>query len=296
MIKLIQSPYDFVRGIFFRIAATGLISSAWFVNEVPSKRARKEGELQLELVSHCWQYSHLLTYQLSSIVNYPPKNLKLTVTIYYCNEDAKTVALLDFFNKHQIKNVTWNWQSLPKEKLFRRGIGRNQAAKNTKADWIWFTDCDAVFHKNCFDQLAQELQGRDDVLVYPSAELTTDLLAEDDPVLSAVDNKPQVVDLDVTQFSVHKLTRATGPFQITHGDVARTCGYCENIGIYQKPSDVWCKAYEDKAFRWLIGSDGTPLDIDNVYRIRHVFKGRYKKNSAWSSFRQAVRKLNFGYK
>ena len=43
---------------------------------------------------------------------------------------------------------------------FRRGIGRNLAAKSTRADWIWFTDADIVFQEKCLDTLADLLQGR----------------------------------------------------------------------------------------------------------------------------------------
>ena len=89
-------------------------------------------------------------------------------------------------------------------------------------------------------------------------------------VLKQTDKTLEVVDVDTSQFNEHKLSRATGPFQITHGDVARACGYCDVINYYQKPAAHWCKAYEDKAFRWLLGTDGTPLDIEGAYRIRHV--------------------------
>jgi len=47
----------------------------------------------------------------------------------------------------EVPNVTWNWMPFEKESLFRRGIGRNQAALNTNAHWVWFTDCDLMFRK-----------------------------------------------------------------------------------------------------------------------------------------------------
>ena len=52
----------------------------------------------------------------------------------------------------------------------------------------------------------------------------------------------------------------------------------------------WMKTYEDRAFRWLIGTHGTPLDIPNVCQIRHIVKGRYKTDSWWTKVRKAVRK------
>jgi len=83
----------------------------------------------------------------------------------------------------EVPNVTWNWMPFEKESLFRRGIGRNQAALNTNAHWVWFTDCDLMFRKGCLDALAEQLQGRRDALVYPSEERCTELLREDNPML-----------------------------------------------------------------------------------------------------------------
>jgi|TARA_R100000687_G_scaffold13842_2_gene10671 hypothetical protein len=77
--------------------------------------------------------------------------------------------------------------------------------------------------------------------------------------------------------------------QIVHGDTARRYGYCEQIDCYQQPKDRWVKTYEDRAFRWLLGTHGKPLNIEDVSIIRHVEKGRYKKNSTFSEMRKANR-------
>ena len=91
--------------------------------------------------------------------------------------------MLDYFGRMEVPGVSWNWQPLAKEKLFRRSIGRNLAAKSTEADWIWFTDADIIFHENCLDTLAELLQGRDDGLVHPRIGLGTALLPEDHEIL-----------------------------------------------------------------------------------------------------------------
>ena len=284
---------DPLASLFFRFAAGGTIPSKWFEKRLPSieKRAIKTGHLSLEVVSHCWNYSHLLAYQLSSLVNYPPKKLSVTMTVYYCAEDQKTIELLTFFSQQTIHNVTWNWQQLPKQQLFRRGIGRNLAALATKADWVWFTDCDLMFHEHCLDTLAEVLQGRNDVLYFPQVERCTSLLEDSDPMLNPNFKMESTVDIDTRQFTERYRSRATGPLQITHGDVARACGYCDAIALYQTPSQEWQKAREDRAFRWLLQSQGTPIDVPGVYRIRHVSKGRYTGNTASNSLRSKIRKL-----
>lgn len=284
---------DGAAGIFYRLAASGLLPAAWFRDVDPAgvDKAKRLGKLHLELVSHCWRYSHFLTYQLSSLVRNPTDKLDITMTVFHAEEDRAVKEVLDYFGAMDLPGITWNWQALPKESLFRRSIGRNLAAKNTRADWIWFTDCDILFHEGCLAALADALQGRDDSLVFPVIGLGTSLLPDDDPILEKGRQGPQLLEIPIEEFKPYggERDKAKGPHQITHGDIARACGYCETIGLYQTPADRWRKTYEDRAFRWLIGTHGTPLDIPNVCQIRHIAKGRYKKNSVFSRLRAFIR-------
>jgi hypothetical protein len=279
-------------GIYLRFAASGIIPARWYQRNLPGpdERAAATGVLDLEIVSHCWNYAHLLVYQLSSLVNFPPTGMRVTMTVFYAVEDRRTLALLEYFGKQDVPGVTWNWQVLQKEQLFRRSIGRNQAALASRAHWVWFTDCDLMFRENCLDVLAEELQGRPDVLVYPRQERVTDLLETGDPILDS-EQSPRIVDIDADRFVISERGRATGPLQITHGDVARACGYCNALEYYQRPAEAFAKAYEDRAFRWLLRSDGVPLDLPGVYRIRHVEKGRYTGNPVSNSIRSRIRRL-----
>lgn len=280
-------------GLFFRLAASGLVSPRFFLRNLPSPgqlpgRLRR---LQLEIVSHCWQYSHLLAYQLSSLVLYPPKNVDVRMTVFFSPEDTRTMELLRFFASHAVTNVTWHWHELARPRLFRRAIGRNLAAQATAADWIWFTDCDVVFHRDCLDTLAEGLQGRCDRLVFPRQESCTRLLASDDALLRAAAEAPAIVEIDPARCEPVTHDRAVGPLQITHGDVARQVGYCAVLPYYQQPAPTWQKAYEDRAFRWLLRTEGTPIDVPGVFRIRHLDKGRYRDGHWTSHVRRNVRRL-----
>jgi hypothetical protein len=281
-------------GIFYRLAASGLMPAAWFRKADPAKveKSKRTGSLSLEIVCHCWRYGHYLTYQLSSLVNHRTDKLDITMTVYHAAGDEAVTRVLDFFQDIDVPGVTWNWQVLPKEQLFRRSIGRNLAAKSTTADWIWFTDCDIIFHENCLDTLADELQGRDDPLVFPRFGLGTTLLEEDDEILSRGREGPALLEIPLEDFVPYlgERSKAKGPYQITHGDVARACGYCDSIRLYQKPSERWRKTYEDRAYRWLMGTHGTALDVPGACQIRHVVKGRYKKDSFVSTIRANIRK------
>lgn len=285
---------DFLQGFFFRFAASGYLPPSWFrkVDPADVDKARRTDKLSLEIVSHCWQYAHFLSYQLSSLVQYPVGKLDVTMTVFYAEEDEKVKAVLDFFSAKEVPNVTWNWRLLPKDKLFRRSIGRNLACKQTRSDWIWLTDCDIIFHEGCLDALGDELQGRDDVLVFPLIGLGTPLYEDDAEVLEKGRQGPAILEIPLDQFTPYGPPRkkAKGPYQILHGDIARACGYCADIGLYQRPSDRWRKTYEDRAFRWVIGSQGVPVDVPGACQIRHVAKGRYKKGSTFSRIRTTIRK------
>ncbi len=276
---------------FLRFAAGGKIPPQWFEPNLPTpqQRTRKTGRLCVEVISHCWNYSHFLVYQLSSLVLYPPTKLDITMTVFYSPEDTHTAELLAFFSDQHVPGVTWNWQPIPKQSLFRRSIGRNRAALATQADWVWFTDCDLMFRDNCLDSLADTLQGRQEALLFPQEERTTDLLAEDNPMLQAGNKTPQIVDIDTSVFTSRTITKATGPLQIAHGDVCRQVGYCQAIDLYQQPVDTFAKCHEDRAFRWLLQTQGEPITLPGVYRIRHVAKGRYGKNKAHSKLRKILR-------
>lgn len=283
--------WNLIQLAFFRFAAGGWIPARWFEPDLPAEenRSARTGKLKLEVVSHCWNYSHFLVYQLSSLVLFPPKKLDVTMTVFYSPEDTRTGELLTFFESHTVPGVSWNWQPVSKQELFRRGIGRNRAALATRADWVWFTDCDLMFREGCLDTLAEVLQGRQDALLFPEEEYTTDLLAEDNPMLRAGTSGPQVLDIDTRSFTTRQISKATGPLQIAHGDVCRAVGYCRNISLYQQPVENFAKCHEDRAFRWLLRSHGLPVHVPGVYRIRHVSKGRYSKNTLRSRVRTRLR-------
>jgi Glycosyl transferase family 2 len=280
--------------LFYRAAVSGALPVGWFRDVDPDTvvKAKKTGKLNLEIVSHCWRYGHFLTYQLSSLVNHRTDKFDITMTVFHAAEDEVVTRVLDYFGRMEVPGVTWNWQALPREKLFRRSIGRNLAAKTTKADWIWFTDADIIFHERCLDTLADLLQGRDDALVHPRIGLGTPLLPEGHEILEKGRQGPNLLEIPIEEFRPYGGPRpkAKGPHQITHGDIARACGYCDSIAFYQRPAERWMKTYEDRAFRWLIGTHGTPLDIPNVCQIRHIVKGRYRKDSAITRLRKFIRK------
>ncbi len=278
---------------FYQLAASGLLPARWFEPGLPqtAARAARSGTLQLEIVTHCWRYAHLLAWQLRSLQQFPPSDMQVTVTVFHAEEDLQTVELLRHFGRQKLPNLRWNWQALPREQLFRRSIGRNQAALATHADWVWFTDCDLMFREGCLDALARQLQGRRDALVYPREEHRTELLKQDSEMLNTDPRRPEMRPLDTARFVSHKPKRATGPLQIVHGDVCRAVGYCARIQRFQQAEPHFAKCHEDRVFRWLLRSQGVALDVPGVYRIRHLEKGRYQGSVIHKRLRAGLRQL-----
>lgn len=283
--------YQGLQEFAIRAAVSKLLPMRFLYKKPTSARAARKGRLQVEIVSHCWRYSHLHAYQLSSLVMHPPQNVDVTMTVYFAEEDQATAALLDYFATQDVPNVTWNWQKLPAPELFRRAIGRDRSAKSTNADWVWFADCDLIFGAGCLDGLGESLQGCSGKLYFPAQERITTLLSDDSPMLQAA-REPKVVQVDESDFKVRKLERAVGAYQIVHGDVCREIGYCHDVAAYQRPTDRWKKTFEDRAYRWILGTHGEPVEVPSVYRIRHIEKGRYHGSKAMTSVRQTIRQTH----
>ncbi|WP_417436370.1 glycosyltransferase [Idiomarina abyssalis] len=283
----LQQSKEFI----LRFAVSSPVPASWLYDvpestEIEDLTSTPE---HIEIVSHCWNYSHLFVYQLKSLLDNAPEDFKVTLTGFYCPEDKNTVALIKEYESKQVDNIEWNFIALNKGDLLRRGIGRNKAAKETKADWIWFTDCDLLFGENTFPSLKQTLRKESCILAFPEQVSRTSLLSEEHDVLCNGKETSVEECLQQADFTTHTFSKASGPVQIVHGDTARRYGYCEQIDCYQQPKDRWVKTYEDRAFRWLLGTHGKPLNIDDVSIIRHVEKGRYKKNSTFSEMRKANR-------
>jgi hypothetical protein len=260
---------------FYRVAASGFVPRRFFAPALPDGPPPPSGRpLTIEIVSHCWRYGALLAYQLSSLALHPPGAVRVRMTVFHSTDDEGTVEVLDFFGGRNVPGVEWKWWPLERSRLFRRAIGRDLAARATTADWVFFTDCDVLFHEGALDALGRELEGRKDILVYPRTHSVSELLDADAPVFRALEEEVRVVDIDPALFTPEERDRAVGGLQIVRGDVARAAGYCGEIALFQRPTERWRKTREDRVFRWLLGTQGTPVEVPGIFRIRHRGKGR----------------------
>ncbi len=230
--------------------------------------------MKLEIVSHCWNYARLLTYQLSSLVLFPVRNVQTTMTVFFCPEDGRTSRVLDYFGTQRVSGVQWQWWPLERSQLLNRAIGRNLAALQSIADWIWFADADMCFRQDCLGQLAIAVAGTDVPLIYPRTVQINRTHALGDSHIEAASGNPRILDVQPDQFVATHYSRAIGGVQICRGEVMRSVGYCNDRPNCQQPRTVWRRCVEDVAFRRSLRTSGLPVDVSGVYRIRHSRQGR----------------------
>jgi len=292
-----QEPrFVWLRHQFYHRVVGKILPVSWFAPTAPQANELtvfpQAGEmLKLQIVSHCWNYSHLLRFQLSSLYKYSINNCELTYTLFYCEEDTNTVALIEEFEQYDIPNLTWDFRTLPREQLFRRAIGRNQASLATQANWVFFVDCDLILHEGCLDSVTAALSGQQLGLAFPSYEGLTELLPAEHTLLNQTPKADGTLDIDPTLFKQAPIMKPKGGYQFVHGDVARAAGYCGSISLYQQPTKVWRKTFEDTTFRTVIQDQGTPVEVKGIFRIRHQEKGRYQKETIWGRLRKSIRTI-----
>jgi hypothetical protein len=196
------------------------------------------------------------------------------MTVFYSNDDKGTMAVLDYFSPLEVTNVTWNFQRLTKQKLFRRSIGRNLAALATTADWIWFADVDMCFRKGCISRLAGLTHDADTEMVFPRWIMISRDHATGDAALDIAKASPRVLDVDPAQFVPHRYQCAIGGIQIVRGETARRLGYNRDSCRFQRPLTRWQRTFDDVVFRKSLGNAAVPVELPELYRFRHARHGR----------------------
>jgi hypothetical protein len=230
--------------------------------------------MRLDIVNHSHNYSRCLIYQLSSLVLFPPKTTDLRYYLFHTADDTDTLAVIDHFKPL----MPCEFVTIPQDigVLRNRAAGRNQIAKSTTADWVWFTDTDYLFRKDCLDKLGSIVDQRwghppkEIDICFPRRVLVTHQ-EEGDRLINAVD---QVAVFDVPDKSLwpYKMGVAIGGIQIASGSTCRNGGYVP--GMAHEKSNTW-NFCSDKRFRYQVQIRHS-IDLPNVCRIRHLTRG-YKE-------------------
>ena len=236
--------------------------------------------MKLEIVVHCWRYSRVLAYQLSSLVLFPVKGVKVSVHVFYDKDDELTVNMLRYFAERHphVFDLHRTWQ--PVERLKARCHGRNIAAHETDADVVWFTDADYIFREGCLDALSN-IPIEDGRLYFPRrVYLQNSKRMGADAALKVTG--PGLFSIDEDQYHRKKFAIPYGGLQIVSGNTARAVGYCDPNnarGHEVKCRKVQAPVYDntfhcpgDVVFRRIMKHpDGSiPIELPNLYRIRQI--------------------------
>lgn len=235
--------------------------------------------IHVEIVTHCWRYSRLLMYQLSSLHLHPPEHVRLTMTVFHAEEDLATRSVLDFFESVSLPNsIAIRRWSLPRKRLMQRAIGRNLAALASDADWVWFADCDYVFGDGALDSLSKSTKEAPSDLLYPGSAHASRLQVLGDQAIESASGEPRIVTINPADFAPQSFTRAIGGVQIVRGDLVRKIGYCNGRRLLGKRKNNWQNSVGDVLFRRIIGCHGEKITIPNLFRIRHSTRGYRHSN------------------
>lgn len=235
--------------------------------------------VRIEVVSHCYRYASLLRYQLSSLCYWPPpEGMEVTATVFFTPNDEATTRTLEWFGNQQVRGVRWNWQALPESRLCRRAIGRNLAALSSTADWVWFTDADYWFTSDCWKSFMRfgHINVNIEPLVYPKKVHTQSEHGLGDNCIARARMASGFVFADPREFTPLRMSRAIGGIQIASGGICREKGYLNGWRRAQTPlvEPIWQRTMEDVWYRKYLQTEGVPVRLLGVYRIRHSQAGR----------------------
>lgn len=235
--------------------------------------------MSVRLITHCYaglhpEYAALLRYQLSSLVAFPA-DCDVAIAVCYCPEDSLTVSVLEEFRDRPEFGLAL--YSFDKPALFRRCIGRDLAAIESCEDTVWFTDCDHYFGSGCLDRADTILKAAPDTtaMIYPRYIQASTVKQPTEELVQAGMQGTVPLTINPEDFSPKLYRKPIGGVQIVRGTTARKLGYLGGTKWHTFLKDpVFSDFRDDGAYRNLIAKTGeiTPVDIPELYRIRHQCK------------------------
>ena len=236
----------------------------------------------LRIITHCYStklphYAAFLKLQMSSLQLYPAKNVDVVFEVCHSPFDHQTIGLLhQWFNVD--KTFKLNMRSMLEPRLFRRAIGRNEAALQSKEDAVWFCDADYFFGPNCIDSLAINWPSNASLVFPPEVQIHKTHEIGDSVAARAIEASEAIIDLDTSPelFTTKRYGRAIGGVQIVDGSYVRDRGYLNGSHKYLKPVKDGEKIFVTKgdvAFRSQCFNDGLisrPVSLPSLYRLRHT--------------------------
>ena len=231
--------------------------------------------MQIEICVQSYFYQIRFCWMLSSIVQQKDHNLDIVVTCSYLKDGSdgqpNNIQIIDFFQNKGLNIIGYEY---PQNKMLDRTYLRNDRAKNTKADWILFADCDMIYDPLFFTDLEKKLMSdeyKNITKVFGADRVSLDIdLCEKflldyqfiDPFFIT---QPAEQIKDFPYFNKGGRSRAAGYFQLVNGDAIR------NLGKYSVKNNGF---RGDGSIRYLSGGV-VGLDLKPQYHLNHHRNDRY---------------------
>ena len=236
----------------------------------------------VHIISHCWCppgydfYSQLLKHQIASLIRYTSSIIKVKLTVCCDLNDTPTIQVFkSCMQLNDKENVELRLHPLTEDKLFRRAIGRNEVAKKSQCDVVWFCDCDYLFGIDCLLSVVTQVV-ECDTLYYPSTCLTNSTHGELEPIVES-GRRTELPEIDYPAFIPKRIPRAIGGVQIVSGNTARRLGYLDGTKWMNPvdPKDGFRNTKCDISFRETIPGRNVSIRAVELYRLRHEVSGLF---------------------
>lgn len=243
----------------------------------------------VRIVTHAYaqqlpQYAVFLRAQLTGLL--PVQVPRTHVTVCYTPADRAVADVIDDFILLLGNRLTL--MPMSEDKLFRRSIGRNIAAKSCQESIIWFADVDHLISANCLAALWWQMMTLDEnVLAWPkSLWIQREHEVGDQFVADHLHTRGEINlgCLGLAQFGFVRPSAAweekayfsaIGGVQIVTGQYAREYGYLDHAPKWQQPrtdGKPFGDFRDDVKFRkhCLSQMPGKVLNLPELYRLRHT--------------------------
>lgn len=236
----------------------------------------------IHIICHCWnppgvtEYAQTLKWQIASLRKHCT-DFNVWLEACFAEADDETLnsdVLYQTIQRVIDSRTEFRFRKLPKSKLFSRAIGRNHCALNSRADIVWFCDCDYVFGEGCLESVVEQVVD-DGTIYYPkthfiteSHELGAQLLRDNADVLFP--------EINPAHYVPKRVTKAIGGLQIVTGNTARKYGYLDGTKWMKPVSEEggFRNTRCDIAYRASIPLSRA-IEVPNLYRLRHQVEGLF---------------------
>lgn len=234
----------------------------------------------IEVAVHCFadqlpQYAAMLRFQASRLAAHCPGNAAVfhSIAVASAANDRTTWSVIPDIVRLASKTYQPRIVTLPKELLFRRSIFRHRISQESRADVIWYADCDYLIGEGAIEAILAQVQ-KTDGLRFPREYWRHLDHDRGDETWQKMASQAVLPPIDPSQFELIPSKFAIGGIQLIGADEAKRIGYLGGRrSKWQRPvnPDIPFADFRDDSTwrRKLPRGYGRSIDVPNLFRVRH---------------------------